>query len=917
MIKSFSAFGVPFFCCVYTLFGAAGSGPAAAGIPQIPFAFAENRGQTDPQIRYTGTGPDFKAWFQDRSVILQRGSAVTKIDFGAGGPTVITPEQPLGARANYIHGRDPRHWQMDLPLFGAIRYAGVWPGIELTYKADSGRVKAEYLVAPGADPGKILLHFDGDPVIQPDGSLLVKSAGGDITEDKPVIFQTLDGKRTEVEGGFEKSPDGLIGFWIADYDRTQPLVIDPTILYSRFILGGIQQSVTAIAVDSAGYTLAAGWTSSTDFHLADFGAQQTNRGGVDAFVIRFMPNAPRLVYCTYLGGSGDDRAFGLAVDNSGNAYVTGWTSSPNFPTTAGALQKKLSGTRDAFIVKLNPNGNTLSYSTYLGGTGVDVGTAIAVDSSGSAVVVGDSTSANLPVTANAYQSQSGGAQDAFIARLAPSGNSLITLTYLGGLRIEHPAAVKLDSSNAIVVAGYTWSANFPVVAAFQPKSGGGEDGFITKLSPDASSLIFSTYIGGYGGAVGTPEGVSGLCIDLLGNIVVAGTTSSANFPVTSGAAQTVFGGQTDGFVARFTGQGALLQATYLGGSLNDAINALALDYHGAAYVAGATVSYDLPVRQPLYSANAGSMDAFVFKFTPDLSTIVFGTYLGGSGADSANAIAVDIQTGITVAGQTGSGDFPIAGSVTTALPSTLAAFITRLVPAFTLATAYGVSGAQHFDIDTYHISSFPATAQFGLSTDIPIAGDWDGTGKKRAGVFRNGTWYLDINGDGAYGTGDKTVTFGQAGDVPVVGDWTGTGHISLGLFRAGTFILDLSGHLTGIATGQSDASFTFGQAGDIPICSDWSGSGTTKVGVFRNGLWLVDYNGDRAYTGLDRSYTYGQAGDLPVVGDWDSSGNPAKIGVYRNGLWLLDYDGDNAFTVPYLNELVEAFGGAGAKPLIF
>ena len=361
----------------------------------------------------------------------------------------------------------------------------------------------------------------------------------------------------------------------------------------------------------------------------------------------------------------------------------------------------------------------------------------------------------------------------------------------------------------------------------------------------------------------------------------------------------------------------LLQSTFLGGALADGINAIALDFHGNPYVTGFTASQDFPVQRPLQNTNPGLMDAFVVKFNPTLSSALFGTYLGGSGSDSGNAIAVDGQTSIFVSGQTSSGDFPVTGNGQNSMPSVLSSFVSKIGASFSMGVAYGVQGQMFFTTDPWHVAAYTQTALFGNATDLPVVGDWDGTGKKRIGAFRNGTWILDMTGNGTMDASNKTVSFGQAGDIPVVGDWRGTGRIALGLFRQGVFILDLSGHLTGVPTGQSDAVFTFGQGGDIPVAADWSGSGTAKVGVFRNGLWMVDYNGDHVYNNLDRSYIYGQAGDIPVVGDWDSSGNPAKIGVFRAGLWILDYDGDNAWTVPYVNEMALGFGFPGQIPVVF
>lgn len=898
----------------------AGGTPANLSSPRLPFTLVENRGQADARVRFIGMGPKFRAWFEDRSVVLQQGQTAVRVTFAGRPPSgsndsTITAGNPIGARANFLRGKNQRRWRTDLALFGSINYSGVWPGIELTYKADEGGLKGEYLVTPGAAVDSIQLTFDGEARIQEDGRLRIKGAAGDFIEDKPVIYQAIRGERVEVGGEFRRFPNGSFGFRVFEYDRTQPLVIDPAILFSGYFGGSSQESITSTAIDAQNSVVVAGWTTSTDLPAAN-GAQKNNGGGVDAFVASFLPDGGALIYCTYLGGSGDDRAFGLALDAARNVYLTGWTSSANFPL-AVAFQAHLKGTRDAFVSKLNAAGNTLIYSTYLGGSGVDTGNAIAVDPAGGAVIVGDSTSTNLPVTPGVFQTRSNGSQDVFVAYFSPAGNTLKFLTYLGGSGVDHASSVALGGNGNVFIGGYTWSTNFPTVLPFQPASGGGQDGFVAKLWSDGTYLKFSTYIGGYGGSVGAPEAVNGLFVERLGNVTVAGITSSANFPVTPGAFQTVFGGQTDGFVTRLSALGSLLDSTFLGGALNDGISGIAPDFHDVPYVTGFTSSLDFPVQQPIQNTNAGAMDAFVVKLNANLSNVTFGTYLGGSGSDDGNAIAVDSETSIVVAGQTSSGNFPLAGSVQNYLPSILSSFITKIAPNFTLGVAYGFLGQLEFTADPWHVSSYVSSTFYGNATDLPIVGDWTGSGTKGIGIFRNGIWFLDTNGNGVLDGSDKTVVFGQAGDIPVVGDWRGTGRIALGLFRQGTFILDLSGHLSGTPTGLSDASFTFGQGGDVPIVSDWNGSGTTKVGIFRNGLWLVDYTGGQVVSGLNHSYVYGQAGDLPVVGDWDSSGNPPKIGIYRAGLWVLDYDGDNVWTVPGLNEMALTFGFAGYTPLVF
>jgi len=899
-------------------FAAAANQPS----PRLPFAFVENRGQAAAGVRYIGTGSEFKAWFEDRAVILQQGRTAVRVSFQSRGTSkvpkpVIAADGPIDATANYLRGGKSRLWQTGLPLFHTLRYTGIWPGVELDYTAEGNGVKAEYLVAPGADVNGIRLRFDGRAQIENDGTLRIRGAAGDFgasgdfIEGKPVLYQSIRGERIEVAGGFRRFADGSIGFRTASYDRGQPLLIDPSILFSGYFGGSSQDTITAVGVDGNNNVVVAGWTTSTDLPSTN-GARPQKAGGVDAFVAAFLPNSGTLKYCTYLGGSGDDRAFGMAIDSVSNVYITGWTQSADFPV-AGAIQTHLRGTRNAFVTKLSAAGNSLLYSTYLGGSGLDSGNAIGVDNTDSAVIVGDSTSPNLPVTAGAFQTKLAGGQDAFVAKLSPQGNGLAFLTYLGGSGQDHGGCVNL-AVGAIFVGGSTFSTNFPMIVPYQSKSGGGQDGFFAKLNT-LGAVTRSSYIGGSGGSVGEPEEVNAIYRDSLGYLTVAGTTSSPNFPVTPGAYQTTFGGGTDGFIARFL-NAELLASTYLGGSLNDGITAMAEDFYGNLYVTGSTSSPDFPVKHPLQSINAGGMDAFVVKLPYTLTSAVFGTFLGGSGSDQGNAIAVDNYTSIIVAGQTGSPNFPLAGSLPNYLPSFVASFITKIRPNFTLGVAYGYQGQLEFTADPWHVASYLSSTSYGQATDLPITGDWTGSGTKNIGIFRNGTWILDTNGNGILDASDKRVLFGQAGDIPVVGDWRGVGRIALGLFRQGTFILDLSGHLTGIPTGLSDATFPWGQGGDVPIVADWSGSGTTKVGIFRNGLWLVDYQGVRV-NGNDQSYVYGQAGDLPVVGDWDSSGNPPKIGIYREGLWVLNYDGTNTWLVPGLNEMVLTFGFTGYTPLIF
>jgi hypothetical protein len=890
----------------------------SAGNLQIPFSIVRNAGQSDPQVRYIGNGPHFKAWFENNGVIFQQGAAFARLTFQGGrSAPVIEEGEPVGAHANYLRGGDPSRWVTDLPMLKSIVYREVWPGIDVRFKAEDSYAKAEYLVGPGASPAEIRLKFDGIASIERDGSLTVTNRSGRFSEDKPILFQEGEEGRVEVAGGFRTFNDGSVGFTASDYDPAKPLIVDPTILFSGYFGGVSQSTITSVAINSYYNTVVAGWTIGSDLP-ASGGAQKHYAGGVDAFVAGFSAAGGNLLFCTYLGGSADDRAFGVAVDAANNTYITGQTSSTNFPVV-NAVQTKLKGTRDAFVAKLNAAGNALVYSTYLGGTGVDLANAITVDSTNSAIIVGDTTSTNLPVTTGSFQAALAGAQDVFVTKLSPAGNTVTWLTYFGGNAVDHAAALKQDSTGNLIFGGYTYSTNFPTISAFQPQSGGGQDGFVVKMTPNGTSAIFSTYIGGSGGSAGAPEEVNAVGVFVTGEVVVAGTTSSVDFPITSGVVQSTYGGgNTDGFYAGLIATtGALSKSTYLGGMGDDGITGMTADMAAHMYLTGYTTSPDFPVLKQTQALPGGQMDAFVAEVA--FGRIIFATYLGGWGNDSGTAITIDSLTNIVVVGTTGSGNFPVVASVGGPTGSVLSSFVTKFAANFTL----GLAATPAFLLDKWHDTGFNgsninlATYSYGVAGDIPVVGDWTGSGVKRIGVFRNGTWILDTNGNGQLDSGDLTVPFGQAGDVPVLGDWNGTGRIKLGLFRQGTFILDLSGHLSGIATGLSDATFSFGLSGDIPVAADWNGSGTSKVGVFRAGQWLVDYNGDRVFNNLDKTYLYGQAGDIPVVGDWSSTGTSNEIGVYRNGFWILNIGGSNSIISPGYYELYVPFGANGYMPLVF
>ena len=362
-----------------------------------------------------------------------------------------------------------------------------------------------------------------------------------------------------------------------------------------------------------------------------------------------------LIYSTYLGGSKSDSGRGIAVDSAGSAYVTGQTASTDFPTMF-PLQPANGGYFDVFVAKLDPSGSALVYSTYLGGSAGDYGYGIAVDNAGDAYVTGQTASTDFPTTSSAFQRNYGGDFDAFVTKLSPTGSALVYSTYLGGTSQDEGWSIAVDSAGYAYVTGGTDSTDFPTVNPLQPTSGGQTDGFVAKINPTGSALVYSTYLGG-----STVDTGTGIAIDSSGDTYVTGLTGSANFP-TKNALQPAFGGAYDAFVTEINPAGtALVYSTYLGGAGEDFGNGIAVDSAGNAYVTGETVSTNFPTMNPLQPTFGGGYDdAFVTKINPGGSALVYSTYLGGSSYDEGYGIAVDSAGNAYVTGNTNSPNFPTA-----------------------------------------------------------------------------------------------------------------------------------------------------------------------------------------------------------------------------------------------------------------
>jgi hypothetical protein len=585
--------------------------------------------------------------------------------------------------ANYFLGSNPRNWRTNVPAYSRVRYCNLYPGIDLLFYGTAGRIEFDFSVMAGADPSQIRIAFQGAArIVQQDqGDLAITGAGTELVLHKPNLYQDRQDGRHAVTGNYRLARKA-VGFQVGIYDRSLPLVIDPALTYATFFGGASDEIAYAVATDPSGNIYIAGSTSSTNLPTtAGAIATQFGGGNFDSFVAKLSP-AGALLYSTYLGGSGDEQAYGLAVDTQGDAYLTGYTTSANFPVTQGAYGRSLSGSPNVFVAKLNPAGTSLLYSSYLGGSGSDTGYGIAVDSLGDMFLTGSTSSTNFPVSAGAYRgAYSGGSSEAFVTALNSAGNGLLYSTYLGGSDQDGAYAIALDARGDAYVAGETLSVDFPnIPGVIQAAENGSYDGFVAALNPSGTALIYSTLLGGT-----LDDYACGIAVDSSGNAYVTGYTASTNFPHTSGVAQPANAGGYDAFVTKINPSGsALLYSTFLGGSGDDYALPIAVDGGGNAYITGDTTSTDFPVTADAAQSSAlGPYAAFVAVLNSDASALRYATYLGGSVSQTGWGIGLNLAHGFIAVGYTASPDFPATAN---AFQATLAGATNAFVASFSPLT---------------------------------------------------------------------------------------------------------------------------------------------------------------------------------------------------------------------------------------
>jgi hypothetical protein len=677
----------------------------------LPLRFEPNQGQSSSDAKFLAQGRGFSALFKENEAdFLFTGHTamngllrVTLLK--ASKNAAVSGEKRLPGTVNYFIGNDPEKWHTGLPTFECLRYTNVYPGTDLIYYGNKGSLEYDFRLSPGAAPSQIQMRFEGARSLRIDGKgdLIVTANDGNISFHKPVIYQPAEGGRKDlVAGNFRILQKDTVRFAVARYDRARPLIIDPILNYSTYIGGYAKAS--AIAVDRNGEAYVTGLTGMefpTTPGSYQSGSTQCSAAVTCPFVAKFNSTGTALLYSTFLTGSGinDETANGIALDANGDAFVVGSTGSTDFPVTTGAFQTKNNASdTTGFVTELNSTGSSLLYSTYLGGSTSTSVNGVAIDRSGNAYVTGSTRDTNFPTTPGAYKptitKTASGATSAFITKLNPAGTTLDYSTYLGGSMADYASAIAVDSAGEAYVGGNTSSNDFPVTSGvFQSarEASNWQTGFVTKLNESGSAPVYSTYLGGR-----AFDTLNSIALDSEGNAYAAGSTDSADFPVTSGAFQSIIGPDNvqhiDAFVSELNSSGtSLVYSTFLGGvtvpggvtDFGDEATGIAVDGQGMVYLTGMACTLDYPVTagafetQNLDEEIGGECTAFLTKMNPAPNTpLLYSTFIGGTGdtdpdddyfGEQANGLAIDPSGNVYLAGYTLSVDFPVtAGVVETA-----------------------------------------------------------------------------------------------------------------------------------------------------------------------------------------------------------------------------------------------------------
>jgi hypothetical protein len=931
----------------------------------LPITFEQNQGQLHPDAKFMSRGGGLTTYLTSDGAVFtmalpaapgtQRARSVSRAHLtspassdetssqdgekrmvavwmtlvGANAQAALTGQHPQAGVSHYLQGNQPEAWRTHVQHFGRVHYAEVYPGIDQVYYDDGGKLRYDFIVQPGTDPAAIQMRFAGMRrlALGADGDLLIHVGGADqaavLRQHAPFTYQEIDGLRREIGSRFLVTGD-TVAFALDEYDPTLPLIIDPAVVYSTF-LGSTEEDLgLAITVDLAGNAVVAGETYAADFPSTAGTYDPSFNGTQDAFVIKLNATGTALLFASFLGGSSFDSGYGVAVDLFDNIYVTGITQSANFPTTLGAFDRSYNGPvngYDAFVIKLNATGSSLVYGTYFGGTGDDFAAGITLTGGVHAYVAGTTNSTNLPTTLTAFDRTANGGNDIFVTKFNATGTGLLYSTLVGGNSIEIADGIAVRAGLAYVT-GDTTSPNFPTtVGAFDTTPNGGSDVFVFRLDSTASSLGYSTLLGGSGDDIGFD-----ITLDALGNTFVVGNTASVNFPTTATSFDTTANGDLDAFVTKLDlNASTVIFSTYLGGAGEDSAFGVSVDGNRSVYVVGETKSANFPTTANADDTtinDATFYDVFLTELNPGGAALIYSTYLGGTDDDTALAVRVDANFNVHLTGSTRSANFPTTVGAFDTTYNDLNVNNDAFAAKFALPTGpIDTIGVRRPTTGVFLLRNSNTTGSpdyeipYGFTTDIGLTGDWDGDGIDTLGYYRPATTFFILsNQPAAQVVGSPRSAhafgFGSQGDLPLAGDWNGDGRDSAGVYRPSNKTFYLRNALN---AGFADASvtLTYAAAGDLPLVGDWDCDGRDTAGVYRPSnatFYLSNQFVDGTETVPDISLALGQANSLPFAGDWNGD-LCSGVGVFRNGSVLLR---NPLFTGPA--NVTFTFGAMGDSP---